>query len=52
MYVYIYSKFWNMKMENIPWKKNIIYRENNMEDMHGIWKLVNNKGKIQCEGYL
>lgn len=50
--MYIYSKFWNMKMENIPWKKNIIYRENNMEDMHEIWKLVNNKGKIQCEGYL
>lgn len=41
-----------MKMENILWKKNVIYRENNMEDMYGIWKLINNKGNIQCEGYL
>lgn len=23
-----------------------------MEDMYGIWKLINNKGNIQCEGYL
>lgn len=44
-----------MKMENILWKKNVIYKENNIEDMYGIWKLeklVNNKGKIQCKGYL
>lgn len=44
-----------MKMVNIPWKRNVVYRESNMEKIpmeYGNWKNWYNKGKIQCKGYL